>query len=1107
MAISNINVGTFPNDNTGDALRNAMIKTNDNFTSLDSFKVDKITGKSLSTNDYTNHDVAVVTNLSYLTGYTPANIANLQNSMVLDGTGTKFPTVDAVNNQVNSAYRVNVATGFIDTSDAFRLYMVNDTTLGVSASTYGISFSQYYKTPPYAPSTGIKPLTARTVALSIISGLTGVGNTVRFVGYQASTDSIVFSNASFVQSPSICQLGIVLIKFSGGVTTFIDAIRNVITIPDIAAYSNLETTVLGYQSNVIVTYNDGALGIKNSGGAIKGISANWGNASNNDERPISASTATTFTLLSPANATQYTATTITQNVDPTLYWNGSALVAVPASNNATVQRFLVTLRGNIACQYGETFYTNFSVAKANAATQTFSDVLPTGTYVEIGRLIITKSCTNLSDTTVAEFLTTGGGSTFGTINPQVSWGVINGTIAAQTDLQAALDAKINIMTAATNTIPKILASNTLGTSNLFDNGTVVTSAVDMTVNSVKAGRGAGNIISNTMFGNSSLATNSTGSGNTAVGINTLNLGTSDNNTAIGANVLQNTSTGNKNTGVGTNALIGNTTGLQNVAVGYNAGRYLANGSTANINGTNNVYIGIETQSSAASQSNEIVIGSNLTGLGSNTAVLGNSSITITRLRGEVRGGSFVKDGGLSTQYLMADGSVSTGTTGGGGSVSGSGTSGKIPLWNGSTSLTNAVVGVDYSLGTYLLATGIVKNTTGTGALSIAVAGDFPTLNQNTTGNAATASQVAFSGITNFTGTGSQFIKGNGTLDSTVYTSNLGTVTSVAALTLGTTGTDLSSSVANSGTTPVITLNVPTASASNRGALSSTDWSTFNNKQATLVSGTNIKTINGSSILGSGNLVVSASDTYVTGGTYSSGTATFTNNTGGTFNVTGFNTALGTVTTVSVASANGFTGSVANATTTPAITLTLQNATTSQSGQLTSTDWNTFNGKQATLVSGTSIKTINSTSVLGSGDIAVQATLVSGTNIKTINGNSILGSGDLTVAGGGGGTTVISGNTIVGTSYTILSSDHAKQLQVTAATAVTILVPSGLTVGFACDIIQEGAGQVTISGGSGTTLRYSSFELPKTFEQYSIIGIEAITNLTDNYKLMGQLSSI
>jgi hypothetical protein len=62
---------------------------------------------------------------------------------------------------------------------------------------------------------------------------------------------------------------------------------------------------------------------------------------------------------------------------------------------------------------------------------------------------------------------------------------------------------------------------------------------------------------------------------------------------------------------------------------------------------------------------------------------------------------------------------------------------------------------------------------------------------------------------------------------------VGTVTSVAALTIGTTGTDLSSSVANGTTTPVITLNVPTASATNRGALSSADWTTFNNKQNTI----------------------------------------------------------------------------------------------------------------------------------------------------------------------------------------------------------------------------------------------------------------------------------
>ena len=50
------------------------------------------------------------------------------------------------------------------------------------------------------------------------------------------------------------------------------------------------------------------------------------------------------------------------------------------------------------------------------------------------------------------------------------------------------------------------------------------------------------------------------------------------------------------------------------------------------------------------------------------------------------------------------------------------------------------------------------------------------------------------------------------------------------------------------------------------------------------------------------------------------------------------------------------------------TLSISQATTSTDGYLSSTDWNTFNNKQAALVSGTNIKTVNSTSLLGSGDI-------------------------------------------------------------------------------------------------------------------------------------------
>ena len=62
--------------------------------------------------------------------------------------------------------------------------------------------------------------------------------------------------------------------------------------------------------------------------------------------------------------------------------------------------------------------------------------------------------------------------------------------------------------------------------------------------------------------------------------------------------------------------------------------------------------------------------------------------------------------------------------------------------------------------------------------------------------------------------------------------------------------------------------------------------------------------------------------------------------------------------------------------------------------------NQLDGKQATLVSGTNIKTINSSTILGSGNVNVQEVLVNQTNIKSINGNSLLGSGDLTVSGGG-----------------------------------------------------------------------------------------------------------
>jgi hypothetical protein len=59
------------------------------------------------------------------------------------------------------------------------------------------------------------------------------------------------------------------------------------------------------------------------------------------------------------------------------------------------------------------------------------------------------------------------------------------------------------------------------------------------------------------------------------------------------------------------------------------------------------------------------------------------------------------------------------------------------------------------------------------------------------------------------------------------------------------------------------LVIATANTTTTGAISSTDWNTFNGKQAALVSGTNIKTVNGTTLLGSGDL---GTITYAYGGT-------------------------------------------------------------------------------------------------------------------------------------------------------------------------------------------------------------------------------------------------
>jgi hypothetical protein len=156
---------------------------------------------------------------------------------------------------------------------------------------------------------------------------------------------------------------------------------------------------------------------------------------------------------------------------------------------------------------------------------------------------------------------------------------------------------------------------------------------------------------NVGVGYQALYTNTTGERNTALGYKSLYLNNADANSAIGRAALMN-NTGANNTAVGTysseknttasnntafgmSALYYNTTGSSNIAIGLSAGRYISTGSDPNTVTDNSVFLGYGTKALGDSQTNQIVIGHNAVGLGSNTAILGNSSITTTRLQGDI----------------------------------------------------------------------------------------------------------------------------------------------------------------------------------------------------------------------------------------------------------------------------------------------------------------------------------------------------------------------------------------------------------------------------------------------------------------------------------------
>ncbi len=167
-------------------------------------------------------------------------------------------------------------------------------------------------------------------------------------------------------------------------------------------------------------------------------------------------------------------------------------------------------------------------------------------------------------------------------------------------------------------------------------------------------------------------------------------------------------------------------------------------------------------------------------------------------------------------------------------------------------------------------------------------------------------------------------------------------------------------VSSGGTAPDISM--PAASTSVSGYLTSTDWNTFNNK-APATSGTSILYGNGTG--GFSNVTIGL------GVSFAAGTLSATGSGGTVTSVTG---------TAPVVSSGG---------TTPAISMAAANTTTN--GYLTSTDWNTFNGKQpaGTYVTAVSIVSTNGFAGTSSGGATPALTLTTTiTGLLKGNGTAI-----------------------------------------------------------------------------------------------------------------------
>lgn len=105
------------------------------------------------------------------------------------------------------------------------------------------------------------------------------------------------------------------------------------------------------------------------------------------------------------------------------------------------------------------------------------------------------------------------------------------------------------------------------------------------------------------------------------------------------------------------------------------------------------------------------------------------------------------------------------------------------------------------------------------------------------------------------------------------------------------------------------------------------------------------------------------------------------------------------------------------------------------------------------------------------------------------------------------TAMIAINAQTGTTYTTVLTDDGKLITADNASAITLTIPPNSSVAYGIgtqiNIMQLGAGQVTITAGAGVTLRSQGSKL-KTNGQYAVATCCKI--LTDTWVVVGNLSA-